>query len=55
MALKYWAFIFLSPGFNQDTHTTTLESDNCCFKTIGIDMTKKEEVIKTTNKSTPRA
>jgi hypothetical protein len=45
MALRYWAYIFLSPGFDSKQHISVLESENCRFKTIGIDITKKEEVI----------
>jgi hypothetical protein len=45
MALKYWAYIFLSPGFDAKQHVTTMESKTCRFKTIGIDITKKEQVV----------
>ena len=45
MALHYWAYIFLSPGFDPQKHTTELKSDTCRFKAVGIDMHKKEEVI----------
>ena len=45
MALRYWAYIFLSPGFNRDEHQVTMESSQTRMKAIGIDMDKKEEVI----------
>lgn len=45
MALRYWAYIFLSPGFDSKKHVATLESDTCRFKTIGIDISQKSEVI----------
>jgi len=45
MALKYWAYIFLSPGFDAKQHIRTMESNSCRFKTVGIDITKKEQVI----------
>ena len=45
MALRYWAYIFLSPGFDAKEHISTLESKNCRFKVVGIDMNKKEQVI----------
>ncbi len=45
MALHYWAYIFLSPGFDPQKHTTELQSEQCRFKAIGIDIHKKEEVI----------
>lgn len=45
MALHYWAYLFLSPGFNADEHVATLQTNHCRFKTIGIDFNKKEQVI----------
>lgn len=45
MALKYWAYIFLSPGFHPDTHTVIMESLHCRFKTVGIDMNNKQQAI----------
>lgn len=45
MALRYWAYIFLSPGFDAKDHVAVLESDSCRYKTIGIDMHHKEQVI----------
>lgn len=45
MALRYWAYVFLSPGFDAKQHTSTMESDTCRFKAIGIDINKKEQVI----------
>jgi hypothetical protein len=46
MALKYWAYIFLSPGFDPHKHETTLESSQTKVKFVGIDMKKKNEVLK---------
>lgn len=45
MALRNWAFIFLSPGFDAKQHVSTMESDSCRFTAIGIDINKKEQVI----------
>ena len=45
MALKYWAFIYLSPGFDQVINTTESVSEHCRFKAIGIDVFQKEQVI----------
>lgn len=45
MALRYWAYIFLSPGFDKDKHVSEMKSDVCRFKTIGIDMSRKEQVV----------
>jgi hypothetical protein len=45
MALHYWAYIFLSPEFDAKRHVATLESKKCRFKTIGIDIAKKEQVL----------
>ena len=44
MSLKFWAYIFLSPGFDS-REQTLLKSDQTKVKVIGIDMKKKEEVI----------
>lgn len=45
MALKYWAYIFLSPGFDPHRHHAVLESPQTKMKTIGIDIKRKEDVI----------
>lgn len=48
MALKYWAYIFLSPGFDPQKQTATLESPQTKVKLVGIDMKKKEQVLEVT-------
>ncbi len=45
MALKNWAYIFLSPGFNPDKNTVEMNSTTTRFKAVGIDMSNKEQVI----------
>lgn len=45
MALRSYAFIFLSPGFDANKHVATMESDSCHFKTVGIDINHKEQVV----------
>lgn len=45
MALRYWAYIFLSPDFDAKQHVSTMESNSCRFKAVGIDMSKKDQVI----------
>lgn len=50
MALKYWAYIFLSPGFDPEQHTVLMESPHCRFKAIGINMSEKEKVIEIAKK-----
>jgi len=45
MALNYWAFIYLSPGFSPEHNTTESTSTVCRFKTVGIDVFKKEQVL----------
>jgi hypothetical protein len=45
MALKYWAYIFLSPGFSLEQNTMEMDSGMCRFKAIGIDKNNKELVI----------
>jgi hypothetical protein len=44
MALRYWAHIFLSPGFNPKNHTIELSSSTCRFKAIGLDFQDKSQV-----------
>lgn len=41
-----FAYIFLMPGFAPDRNTTSMENDGYRFKTVGIDINHKEEVIK---------
>lgn len=36
MALHYWAFIYLSPGFDPEENTIETNSSACRFKAIGI-------------------
>lgn len=46
MALKYWAYIYLSPGFDPQKNTLeTQSSSGCRFKAIGIDMNQKQLAI----------
>ena len=45
MALRYWAYIFLSPGFSPEKNTMEMSSGTCRFKAIGIDKSHKERVI----------
>ena len=45
MALNYWAFIYLSPGFSPENNTNETSSAVCKFKTVGIDVFKKEQVL----------
>src|SRR4051795_5931340 len=50
MALKKWAYIFLSPGFNRETHTTRMLSSECEFVTIGLDFNDKDQVLEIARK-----
>lgn len=45
MQFKFFAFIFLTPGFSAATNTINTEKNGYRFKAVGIDMHKKEEVI----------
>lgn len=45
MALKYYAFIYLSPGFSLENNTVTTEHEGCRFKAIGLDFSKKSQVV----------
>ncbi|VVC77043.1 hypothetical protein AQUSIP_23700 [Aquicella siphonis] len=50
MALRYWAFIYLSPGFNHEKDIDEMKSDQTRVKIIGIDMNHKEHVIEVAKK-----
>lgn len=50
MSLHYWAFIYLSPGFDPETNTMESSSNSCRFKAIGIDVFKKELAIEVAQK-----
>lgn len=45
MALKYFAYIYLSPGFTPEKNTVISENERCKFKAIGIDLHHKEKAI----------
>ncbi len=45
MALRKWAYVFLSPNFDPKQHRTEMKSDTCTYITIGIDMNEKEKVL----------
>ncbi len=45
MALKYLAYVFLSPGFSSEKNTVLTENDQCKFKAIGIDFKQKGQVV----------
>jgi hypothetical protein len=50
MALKYFAYIYLAPGFNAETNTSESESGSrsdltiCRFKAVGLDFKDKARV-----------
>ena len=50
MALRHWAYIFISPGFDSKEHVTELTSKECRFKTVGIDIKNKEQVVEVAKK-----
>lgn len=45
MALKYYAFIYLSPGFSPEKNTVSTETENCRFKAVGLDFSEKARVV----------
>ena len=45
MALRTWAYVFISPGFDPKQHVTELASKDCRFKAVGIDIKNKEQVV----------
>jgi hypothetical protein len=45
MALKYWAYIYLSPEFDEQENVSESHSAVCRFKSVGIDFKNKERVV----------
>ncbi len=45
MAVKKWAFIFLSPGFSPEKNTVRSSSSTCEFIAVGIDIKEKEKSL----------
>ena len=45
MALKKWAYLYLSPGFSPEKHTTVIASEYCEFITVGFDFCAKQDAI----------
>jgi len=45
MAVKNWAYIFISPGFDPLKNTTTTESPDCRFTAVGINPADMAKVI----------
>ena len=45
MALRYWAFIYKSPGFTPQKNTAVMESAQCKMKCVGVDMAHPEQAI----------
>lgn len=50
MALKYWAYVFLSPGFDPNKQHSLLESNQSKVKLIGIELKRKEDVLQVAKK-----
>ncbi|PWU08043.1 MAG: hypothetical protein C5B47_05260 [Verrucomicrobia bacterium] len=45
MALKKWAYLYLSPGFSPEKNTTISSSNQCEFIAVGFDFASKQDVI----------
>lgn len=45
MALRNWAYIYLSPGFDPVENLVETRSEQCRFRAIGLDLSEKEKVI----------
>jgi len=45
MALKYFAYIYLGPGFDSTKNVSESCSESCRFKAVGMDFKDKEKVI----------
>lgn len=45
MKLNFWAFIYLSPGFNDENNSTVSISNQCKIKIIGLDTQENDKVV----------
>jgi hypothetical protein len=45
MALRKWAYIYLSPGFDAESNTVRSRSDRCEFIAVGLDFADKANVV----------
>ncbi|MGC1549317.1 MAG: DUF6506 family protein [Rhodanobacter sp.] len=45
MALRKWAYIYLSPGFDAQKNMMRSHSEQCEFIAIGVDFTDKPKVV----------
>jgi hypothetical protein len=45
MALKYFAYVFLSPGYDPKKNVVTTEANGVRFKAVGVDIAHKEQVV----------
>ena len=45
MALKKWAYVYLSPGFEPAVNTTRSRSETCEFIAVGLDFARKADVV----------
>lgn len=45
MALKYFAYIYLAPGFDPASNISESQSSACRFKAVGLDFKDKARVV----------
>jgi hypothetical protein len=45
MALRKWAYIYLSPGFDAVSNTVRSQSERCEFIAVGLDFADKAKVV----------
>ncbi len=45
MALRKWAYIYLSPGFDAERNLVRTQSDRCEFIAVGLDFSDKAKVV----------
>ncbi len=45
MAVRNWAYIFISPGFDSSKNRMVMESPECRFTAVGLNPTKMEQVL----------
>lgn len=45
MALKKWAYVYLSPNFSPEKNTTRTNLGTCVFISVGLDFKDKDRVL----------
>jgi len=43
--VENWAFIYCSPGFNPEEHTTVIDNGRCKVTTVGLDVSDRDRCV----------